>query len=428
MPAELRGWGRPLATTRRLKRDRTRLASGGAEGSLHGIWRAARHLIVILQPHLTFVLTAFGGYAQTMPKSRVRKSARRGNPPRPKPAGTTSWVATRGFALPAVSFPADIVGADAPEFANVYIDVVMADADSVEHLRLPLTLTRRLLGPHQFELWGQDVAGAFTVHLSGRLGGPWTLGARVSADVLDGHQMRDVLRVLRGFTAARRVALVPAGTDPQVWSDLPHTTVSEPIPPDLEAVVEAHAYVEEALDVRIPAPVTYTAADVRDTLETAALLRGETVKQDWATLDWPMPTREADTVLADLFSDSGQARLEVQREWTWTIGSTETPVGTVNHVYASVRVARTARDLADPDTTVLTLEPGTDPALRVRLVSVTGTAQAEPSAEQRWFWTPHWQQREREVDEHVAAGRIAVYDNAEALFGALDTQGDRPDE
>ena len=41
-------------------------------------------------------------------------------------------------------------------------------------------------------------------------------------------------------------------------------------------------------------------------------------------------------------------------------------------------------------------------------------------AEQRWFWTARWQAMEREVDEHVAAGRIAVVDGPNALFERLD--------
>jgi AbrB family looped-hinge helix DNA binding protein len=41
-------------------------------------------------------------------------------------------------------------------------------------------------------------------------------------------------------------------------------------------------------------------------------------------------------------------------------------------------------------------------------------------ADQRWFWTDRWQSMEREVDEHVAAGRVAVVDGPDALFEHLD--------
>ena len=41
-------------------------------------------------------------------------------------------------------------------------------------------------------------------------------------------------------------------------------------------------------------------------------------------------------------------------------------------------------------------------------------------ADQRWFWTERWQEREREVDEHVAAGRVRVYESAEDFLGYLD--------
>jgi putative PIN family toxin of toxin-antitoxin system len=42
-------------------------------------------------------------------------------------------------------------------------------------------------------------------------------------------------------------------------------------------------------------------------------------------------------------------------------------------------------------------------------------------ADQRWFWTERWQAMEREVDEHVAAGRVTVVDAPDALFAHLDT-------
>ena len=41
-------------------------------------------------------------------------------------------------------------------------------------------------------------------------------------------------------------------------------------------------------------------------------------------------------------------------------------------------------------------------------------------ADQRWFWTERWQAMEREVDEHVAAGRVTVVDGPNALFEHLD--------
>jgi len=41
-------------------------------------------------------------------------------------------------------------------------------------------------------------------------------------------------------------------------------------------------------------------------------------------------------------------------------------------------------------------------------------------AEQAWFWTEHWQRREREVDEHVAAGEVRVHDSTEDFLAHLD--------
>ena len=45
-------------------------------------------------------------------------------------------------------------------------------------------------------------------------------------------------------------------------------------------------------------------------------------------------------------------------------------------------------------------------------------------ADQRWFWAERWQEREREVDEHVAAGRVAVHESTEDFLDHLDDLDD----
>lgn len=42
------------------------------------------------------------------------------------------------------------------------------------------------------------------------------------------------------------------------------------------------------------------------------------------------------------------------------------------------------------------------------------------SADQAWFWEQRWQQREREVDDHVAAGRVISHDSVDEFIGHLD--------
>jgi AbrB family looped-hinge helix DNA binding protein len=53
-----------------------------------------------------------------------------------------------------------------------------------------------------------------------------------------------------------------------------------------------------------------------------------------------------------------------------------------------------------------------------------GVLELRPSlpvpADQRWFWTERWQQREQEVDNHVAEQRITVHQDGEALLEHLD--------
>lgn len=43
-------------------------------------------------------------------------------------------------------------------------------------------------------------------------------------------------------------------------------------------------------------------------------------------------------------------------------------------------------------------------------------------ASQAWFWTPEWQQREREADEDLAAGRFDRYESDEAFLAALEAR------
>lgn len=38
---------------------------------------------------------------------------------------------------------------------------------------------------------------------------------------------------------------------------------------------------------------------------------------------------------------------------------------------------------------------------------------------QSWFWTEEWQEREREADADVAAGRVTRFEDAESLLDAL---------
>jgi hypothetical protein len=57
-----------------------------------------------------------------------------------------------------------------------------------------------------------------------------------------------------------------------------------------------------------------------------------------------------------------------------------------------------------------TNQPGEDAARQSVVPVPTGRA---------WFWRSRWQAREREVDEHVAAGRVRQFDDAHAFLGHL---------
>ena len=66
-----------------------------------------------------------------------------------------------------------------------------------------------------------------------------------------------------------------------------------------------------------------------------------------------------------------------------------------------------------------------EPGAQVEVVERSdGVIELRPSlpvaADQRWFWGQRWQEREREVDLHVARGEVAVYDTTDDFLAHLD--------
>ena len=47
-------------------------------------------------------------------------------------------------------------------------------------------------------------------------------------------------------------------------------------------------------------------------------------------------------------------------------------------------------------------------------------------ATQAWFWTPKWQEGEREADADLAAGNSEFFESGEALIEALRRRAKRP--
>ena len=73
-------------------------------------------------------------------------------------------------------------------------------------------------------------------------------------------------------------------------------------------------------------------------------------------------------------------------------------------------------------------EPGAQVEITEREDGVLELRPALPiPADQRWFWEGRWQQREKEVDEHVAAGRVAVHDDGDAFLDHLDARAQAHD-
>jgi bifunctional DNA-binding transcriptional regulator/antitoxin component of YhaV-PrlF toxin-antitoxin module len=67
-------------------------------------------------------------------------------------------------------------------------------------------------------------------------------------------------------------------------------------------------------------------------------------------------------------------------------------------------------------------EPGAQVEITERQDGVLEMRPAVPvPVAQAWFWTREWQEREREVDDHVAAGRVAAFDGPDAFTRHLES-------
>lgn len=65
-------------------------------------------------------------------------------------------------------------------------------------------------------------------------------------------------------------------------------------------------------------------------------------------------------------------------------------------------------------------EPGAQLEITEREDGILELRPALPvPADQRWFWSARWQQREREVDAHVAARQVTVHEDGDALIAHL---------
>ncbi|MEJ2867211.1 AbrB/MazE/SpoVT family DNA-binding domain-containing protein [Actinomycetospora sp. OC33-EN08] len=70
-------------------------------------------------------------------------------------------------------------------------------------------------------------------------------------------------------------------------------------------------------------------------------------------------------------------------------------------------------------------EPGAQVEITERGDGVLELRPALPvPADQAWFWTEHWQNREREVDEHVTSGRVTVHASTDDFLAHVDAVAD----
>lgn len=66
-------------------------------------------------------------------------------------------------------------------------------------------------------------------------------------------------------------------------------------------------------------------------------------------------------------------------------------------------------------------EPGAQLEITEREDGVLELRAALPvPADQAWFWTQQWQEREQEVDRHVAAGEVDLHQDVGSFLNHLD--------
>jgi bifunctional DNA-binding transcriptional regulator/antitoxin component of YhaV-PrlF toxin-antitoxin module len=96
----------------------------------------------------------------------------------------------------------------------------------------------------------------------------------------------------------------------------------------------------------------------------------------------------------------------------------------IGHRYLGVQGRGTIALPADVRRRLHLDQPGAQLEMTERADGVIELRAALPvPADQRWFWTKQWQDREREVDEHVAADRVAVHESTEDFLSHLDELG-----
>lgn len=66
-----------------------------------------------------------------------------------------------------------------------------------------------------------------------------------------------------------------------------------------------------------------------------------------------------------------------------------------------------------------------EPGAQVEIIERNdGVLELRPSlpvpADQRWYWTERWQNREREVEAHVTADEVTVHRDGQAMLAHLD--------
>lgn len=70
-------------------------------------------------------------------------------------------------------------------------------------------------------------------------------------------------------------------------------------------------------------------------------------------------------------------------------------------------------------------KPGAQVEIVVRDGEIVLIPHVAVPADQAWFWTPEWQEKEREADEDLSAGRRSRFQTGDEFLAHLDQLGER---
>jgi hypothetical protein len=290
---------------------------------------------------------------------RKKKAAqRRGHPPQVTRVAAASVSGHDPAGLPGILFPADVTGADPPDFVGMDLDFVISGPRRDELMRITIRFVRRVFTGATADAWGLDKTGAVAAHFRGERSGSWAMDMRTEADPMSAGQALMLMRLIELLKPPNVIAVTQVGNPAAAFSPLERPAVDY-VPEGLPQAIADLARLEDYVGETVAVPEGFTADAVGDLRVAAILLAGETAEATWDRMDWSVTAAHARDLAAGPLK-VGAADIDIARGWTVEPGNGQAYViePVIVHLH-SARVARwpdTRRLPADAKVTIV-LEP-----------------------------------------------------------------------